>query len=126
MGIPIHSGSLPIWGMNSACRETNNIDKMSDNDWKSRLGVVYSTDPDFIYDNGEREQPKTLSPEHQRLRIALDRRNRKGKQVTVVSDFIGSEEDLKELCKRLKTKCGVGGSAKDGLIVIQGDVGYKV
>ena len=99
---------------------------MSDNDWKARLGVVYSTDPDFKYDNGEAEEPETLAPERQRLRIALDRRNRKGKQVTVVSDFVGSEDDLKELCKRLKTKCGVGGSAKDGVIVIQGDLRAKV
>lgn len=99
---------------------------MSDNDWKARLGVVYSTDPDFRYDDGTSEEPETLAPGRQRLRIALDRRNRKGKQVTIVSDFVGSEDDLKELCKHLKTKCGVGGSVKEGVIVIQGDVREKV
>ncbi len=99
---------------------------MSDNDWKKRLGVVFSTNPDFEYDKGEDDVAATLPPSQQKLRIALDRRNRAGKQVTVVSDFIGSDDDLKELCKSLKTKCGVGGSAKDGLIVIQGDQRAKI
>lgn len=99
---------------------------MSDNDWKKRLGVVFSTNPDFEYDKGEGDAVVTLPPSQQKLRIALDRRNRAGKQVTVVSDFIGSDDDLKELCKSLKTKCGVGGSAKEGLIVIQGDQRSKI
>ncbi len=99
---------------------------MSNNDWKARLGVVYSTNPDFKYDTQEDEVVETLPPSKQKLRIALDKRNRGGKQVTVVSDFIGSEEQLKELGKKLKTKCGVGGSVKDGVIVIQGDLRQKV
>lgn len=100
---------------------------MSDNDWKSRLGTVYSTNPDFEYTSGtEEEQPETLAPDKQRLRVALDRRNRGGKQVTIVADFVGADSDLKELCKFLKQKCGVGGSAKDGEIIIQGDFRDKI
>lgn len=99
---------------------------MSDNDWKSRLGTVYSTDPDFKYMEEAETERETLAPAKQRLRVALDRRNRGGKQVTVVADFIGADADLKELCKLLKQKCGVGGSAKDGEIIIQGDLRDKI
>ncbi len=95
---------------------------MSDNDWKSRLGVVFSTNPDFKYDTGEDDTPtETLPAEKQRLIVSIDRRNRGGKQVTLVKGFVGSEEDLLALGKTLKTKCGVGGSAKEGEIIIQGD-----
>ena len=99
---------------------------MADNDWKKRLGVVFSTDPDFTYTEEDTEEVQTLAPEKQKLTVSIDRRNRGGKQVTLVTGFIGSEEDLKALGKALKVKCGVGGSAKDGEITIQGDLRDKV
>lgn len=98
----------------------------NNNDWKSRLNVVYSTNPDFLYDTEGSEEVETLTPEKQVLRIQLDKRNRNGKSVTLITGFIGKEEDLKELGKLLKTKCGVGGSSKDGEILIQGDFRTKV
>lgn len=98
----------------------------NNNDWKSRLNVVYSTNPDFLYDTEGSEEAETLAPEKQVLRIQLDKRNRNGKSVTLITGFIGKEEDLKELGKLLKTKCGVGGSSKDGEILIQGDFRTKV
>ena len=91
------------------------------NDWKQRLGMVYSTNPDFEYTVQESEQAETLPPEKQNLRVWLDRKQRGGKQVTLVKGFVGSEEDLLELGRMLKSRCGVGGSAKDGEIIIQGD-----
>ena len=99
---------------------------MKDNDWKSRLGVVYSTNPDFAYETEEAAEAETLPPAKQRLLVTIDRRNRGGKQVTLVTGFVGSAEDLKELGKTLKTRCGVGGSAKDGEITVQGDFRDKV
>lgn len=99
---------------------------MADNDWKKRLGVVYSTNPDYNYQEDSDVQSETLAPSRQRLIVSIDRRNRGGKQVTLVSGFVGSENDLKELGKTLKVKCGVGGSAKDGEITIQGDLRDKV
>ena len=99
---------------------------MKDNDWKSRLGVVYSTNPDFQYETAEAAEAETLPPAKQRLIVAIDRRNRGGKQVTLVTGFMGTQEDLKELGKTLKTRCGVGGTAKDGEITIQGDLRDKV
>lgn len=99
---------------------------MAENDWKKRLGVVYSTNPDFQYSAPAEEETATLSPDRQRLIVTLDRRNRGGKQVTLVSGFTGTEEDLKSLGKTLKVKCGVGGTAKDGEITIQGDLRDKV
>lgn len=98
----------------------------SDNDWKQRLGVVYSTDPDFNYAREENVEEATLEPSRQRLTVTIDRRNRGGKQVTLVSGFIGTQEDLAALGKALKVKCGVGGSAKDGEITVQGDLRDKV
>jgi len=92
-----------------------------ENDWKKRLGVVYSTDPDFSYDKRDEETPDTPAPGDQLLYVSVDRKNRKGKSVTLVEGFRGSGEDLKSLAKTLKQKCGVGGSAKDGEILIQGD-----
>ncbi len=97
-----------------------------ENDWKSRLGVVYSTNPDFQYQTEATQEADTLPPEKQRLIVGIDRRNRGGKQVTLVSGFVGKADDLKELGRTLKTKLGVGGSAKDGEITIQGDFRDKV
>ncbi len=97
-----------------------------DNDWKDRLNIVYSTNPDFNYEDGSVEESETLPNEKQALRILLDKRNRKGKAVTLVTGFVGTTDDLETLGKFLKTKCGVGGSAKDGEIIIQGDLRNKV
>lgn len=99
---------------------------MADNEWKKRLGVVYSTNPDFKFTEAGDENVETLEPSAQRLTVTIDRRNRGGKQVTLVSGFIGSEEDLAELGRTLKVRCGVGGSAKNGEITIQGDFRDKV
>lgn len=99
---------------------------MAENDWKQRLGVVYSTNPDFKYEQESVTEDETLAPEKQKLTVSIDRRCRAGKQVTLVSGFVGSESDLKELGKTLKVKCGVGGTAKDGEITIQGDLRDKV
>lgn len=103
-----------------------NIRPMADNDWKSRLGVVFSTNPDFKYDTEDEVQVETLPPEKQKLIVSIDRRNRGGKQVTLVSGFVGGEDDLAALGKTLKNKCGCGGSAKDGEIIIQGDFRDKI
>ena len=99
---------------------------MSDNDWKSRLGVVYSTNPDFKYTTAEAPEQETLAPGKQRLIVRIDRRQRAGKQVTLVEGFVGTQDDLSALAKTLKTRCGVGGTAKDGEITIQGDLRDKV
>jgi len=99
---------------------------MKENDWKSRLGVVYSTNPDFQYETAGEAEAETLPPGKQRLLVTIDRRNRGGKQVTLVTGFVGTADDLKELGKTLKTRCGVGGTAKDGEITIQGDFRDKV
>ena len=80
---------------------------------KNKIGVVYSTNPDYDYDFEEKENVETLEPRQQKLRIFIDRKMRKGKEVTIVESFVGSEEDLKDLGKTLKSKCGVGGSVKD-------------
>ncbi len=88
-------------------------------------GVVYSTNPEFEYAS-EFEEEETRSPENQQLRIVLDRKQRKGKTVTLIEGFIGTNEALKQLEKRLKTACGVGGSSKDGVIIIQGDMRQKI
>ena len=90
-------------------------------DWKERLGMVYSTDPDFEYDTAGEQEPETLAPERQNLRIWLDRKHRGGKTVAIVRGFVGREADLAELGRMLKSKCGTGGSVKDGEIIIQGD-----
>ncbi len=95
-------------------------------DWKDRLNVVYSTNPDYKYEKEEAEEQETLLKEKQLLRISLDKRNRKVKAVTLITGFIGTIEDLESLGKLLKVKCGVGGSAKDGEIIIQGDFRNKI
>lgn len=99
---------------------------MADNDWKKRLGVVYSTNPDFRYEQVEEEEAQTLEPAKQRLVVRIDRRQRAGKQVTLIEGFVGTSEDLSALAKTLKTRCGVGGTAKDGEITIQGDLRDKI
>ncbi len=99
---------------------------MKNNDWKERLNIVYSTNPDFTYETTQEEEAETLPPAQQRLRVQLDRKNRGGKVVTLVTGFVGNENDLKDLGKLLKSKCGVGGSAKEGEIIVQGDFKQKV
>ena len=96
------------------------------NDWKKKLNIVYSTNPDFEYTQDETSQEETLAKEKQLLRIKLDSKKRRGKAVTLVTGFVGSEEDLNDLGKFLKVKCGVGGSVKDGEIIVQGDMRDKV
>lgn len=99
---------------------------MMENDWKKRLGVVYSTDPNFKYEQEAEPEVETLEPSKQNLIVAIDRRARAGKQVTLVKGFVGSESDLATLGKSFKVKCGVGGTAKDGEITLQGDLRDKV
>jgi translation initiation factor 1 len=96
------------------------------NDWKKRLDIVYSTNPDYHFDDESNNNIETVAKEKQLLRISLDKRNRKGKSVTLITGFSGSETDLDALGKQLKTKCGVGGSTKGGEIIIQGDHRNKV
>ena len=99
---------------------------MADNDWKKRLGVVFSTNPDFNYEEETVQQQEALEPSKQNLIVSIDRKGRGGKQVTLVTGFVGSADDLAELGRTLKVKCGVGGSAKDGEITIQGDFRDRV
>lgn len=96
------------------------------NDWKKREGVVYSTNNDFNYQYQSNNEQDTLPPQQQQLRIELDKSGRAGKTVTLVTGFVGATADLETLAKFLKTRCGTGGSAKDGDILIQGDVRNKV
>ena len=96
------------------------------NQWKNRDGVVYSTNEDYAYQYDETSEQETLPPSEQQLRVQLDKKARGGKQVTLVTGFVGTSDDLKELSKLLKSKCGVGGSAKDGDVLIQGDFRKKV
>ena len=89
-------------------------------DWKDRLGVVFSTNPDFAYNTNEESEPETLAPAKQNLKVWLDRL-KGGRVATVVRGYVGIADDLAELGKELKKSCGVGGTAKDGEIIIQGD-----
>jgi translation initiation factor 1 len=89
--------------------------------WKRRVGVVFSTDPGFQYDKEQEESSESVPPEQQHLQVQMDRKKRKGKTVTLVTGFQGPGDELRELGKRLKIKCGAGGSVKDREIVIQGD-----
>lgn len=99
---------------------------MKNNDWKDRLNIVYSTNPDFGYDTEEYTEDETLDKKQQKLRVAMEKKGRGGKTVTLIRGFIGSESDLKDLGKLIKTKCGVGGSVKDGEIIVQGDFKQRV
>lgn len=99
---------------------------MKDNDWKNRLGVVFSTAADYDYQTDAEEEVKTLEAKEQKLRVRIEKNGRGGKTVTIVSGFIGCETALKELGKALKSKCGVGGSAKDGEVLVQGDFKQRV
>lgn len=99
---------------------------MKNTDWKDRLNVVYSTNPNFKYETSEEPEATTLPPQQQILRVSLDRKNRGGKTVTLITGFIGTEDDLKALGKLLKGSCGVGGTAKDGEIIIQGDFKQRI
>ena len=92
---------------------------------KKEKYIVYSTNPSQNFED-EYEETETLTPQEQNLRVILDKKQRKGKSVTLITGFVGSEEDLKSLGKEIKSKCGVGGSAKDEEIIIQGDVREKV
>ena len=99
--------------------------KMGKKSKKNRIGVVYSTNPDYDYDH-EEDNVATLPVQQQKLRVMIDRKQRKGKEVTLITGFIGTEDDLKALGKLLKSKCGVGGSAKNGEIIVQGNNKQKV
>ncbi|MDG1333681.1 MAG: translation initiation factor [Crocinitomicaceae bacterium] len=93
---------------------------------KKRIDVVYSTNPDFNFDDDEFEDQETLDPGEQLLYVSIDRKQRGGKEVTLVEGFVGAEDDLKDLGKFLKSKCGVGGTVKDGDIIVQGKFKDKV
>jgi len=93
---------------------------------KNIQGIVYSTASDFSYDYEQAAEAETLPPQQQNLRVLIDRKNRGGKEATLVTGFIGTDADLQALGKLLKSKCGVGGSAKDGEIIVQGNHADKV
>jgi translation initiation factor 1 len=93
---------------------------------KEKINIVYSTNPDFSYQFDEENEQDTLPPNQQKLYVSLDRKQRGGKEVTLIEGFVGAEDDLKELGKKIKTKCGVGGTVKDNEIIIQGNFKDKV
>lgn len=93
---------------------------------KNKLNVVYSTNPNFDYSYDENEEVELLSNNEQRLYVSIDKKRRAGKEVTLVEGFIGPNEYLKALAKSLKSKCGVGGAAKEGEIIIQGNFKDKI
>ena len=89
-------------------------------------GIVYSTDADFEYEETQEEELETLPNKQQDLRVMLDRKMRGGKTVTLVRGFVGTSADLETLGKKLKQKCGVGGSIKNGDIIVQGDFKQRI
>lgn len=98
---------------------------MKKNDWKERLNIVYSTNPNYQYSTDEKKGIDTLPKQQQKLRVSIEKNHRGGKTVTVVKNFVGTDDDIKELGRLLKTRCGVGGSVKEGEILIQGDFKEK-
>ena len=104
-----------------ATDEPNDNKEKTDIERKKRIGVVYSTNPDYEYSDDSQEEADTLPKNQQKLRLNMERAGRGGKTVTLVKGFVGSDEDINALRKLLKQKCGVGGSVKDGEIIIQGD-----
>lgn len=92
---------------------------------KIPVGVMYSTNPDFEFDFME-EIIETLPNEKQNLKVQLDKKSRAGKQVTLITGFVGTDEDIESLAKKLKNLCGCGGSSKDGEILLQGDFREKI
>lgn len=93
---------------------------------KEKINVVYSTNPDFQFQFDEEEETETLPNNQQKLYVSIDRKQRGGKEVTLIEGFVGAEEDLKDLGKMLKSKCGVGGTVKDNEILIQGNFKDKI
>jgi translation initiation factor 1 len=93
---------------------------------KKWVNVVYSTNPDFQYEQEQEEQSETLDKNQQKLYVSIDRKQRAGKEVTLIEGFVGVEDDLKELGKLIKTKCGVGGTVKENEILIQGNFKDKI
>ena len=93
---------------------------------KERINIVYSTNPDFNFQYDEEEVQETLPNHQQKLYVSIDRKQRAGKEVTLIEGFVGKEDDLKELGKMLKNKCGVGGTVKDNEILIQGNFRDKI
>lgn len=104
-----------------ATNDNVEVSEKKDVDRKKRVGVVFSTKTDFGYSEDAEEKQKTLPRNQQKLRLNMERAGRGGKTVTLVKGFIGSDDDMMDLCKLLKQKCGVGGSVKYGEIIIQGD-----
>ena len=94
--------------------------------YNSFSGIMFSTDPEFVYEDNDATEQEVLPNGQQNLRVMLDKKNRGGKTVTLVTGFTGPSHDLEKLTKTLKTRCGVGGSAKDGEIILQGDFKEKV
>ena len=93
---------------------------------KKKINVVYSTNPDFDYSYDDDQEDETLSPSEQLLYVSIDRKRRAGKEVTLIEGFVGASDDLKDLGKLLKSKCGTGGSAKNGEILVQGNFRDKI
>lgn len=96
-----------------------------ENDWKQKLSFAYSTNPDYKPEE-ESTADETKKPNQQNLLVTFERKHRGGKSVTLVKNYVGSVEEMEDLCKKIKTKCGVGGSVKEGEILIQGDIKQKV
>lgn len=101
--------------------EENESKEKKDVDRKKRVGVVYSTNPNYGYSKDAEDESATLPKNQQKLRLNMERAGRGGKTVTLIKGFVGSDDDINALSKLLKQKCGVGGSVKDGEIIIQGD-----
>lgn len=97
----------------------------NDQDWKQRLSFAYSTNPNFTPDQ-EPTKAESLQPAKQNLLVTFEHKHRGGKSVTLIKNFVGTHDEMDDLCKKIKTKCGVGGSVKEGEILIQGEIKQKV